>query len=95
MSFKSASPARNSGTISGRAPAAPVASPAAAADGAKVYPTHTLSAKATKEGELTKLTGLFANESKNGKRYLSVTLKEGINLPAGTTLMLFENDAKN
>lgn len=84
---------RNSGTISGRAPSAPVAAPVASEG--KVYPTHTLSAKTSKDGELSKLTGLFANESKTGKRYLSVTLKEGINLPAGTTLMLFENDAKN
>ena len=42
-----------------------------------------------KGGGLTKVTGLFENE---GKSYLSVSVKEDITIPGGTTLFLFEND---
>jgi hypothetical protein len=76
--------------------AAPAANPATPAPAAapKVFPSHTLNAKATKEGELVKVTGLFSEQSKNGKNYLKVTLKEELSFPAGTTLMIFENTPK-
>jgi hypothetical protein len=49
----------------------------------------------TKDGELQKISGLFASESKGGKSYLSVSVKEDIHIPAGAVIYLFENTPKS
>jgi hypothetical protein len=73
-----------------------VAAPASAAPREKVFPTHTLSIKASVEGaEFQKLTGLWSALSKNGKTYLSTKVNEDITIPAGTTLFVFTNEPKN
>lgn len=60
-----------------------------------VRPTHSLMVRLTKDGELQKISGLFASESKGGKSYLSVSVKEDIHIPAGAVIYLFENTPKS
>jgi hypothetical protein len=75
------------------APAAKAA--AATTGGGKTYPTHDLLVKTSKEGQMEKISGLFANEAKNGGKYLSVSIKEDITIPAGSVLYVFESKPKN
>lgn len=88
MSFgKTTSATRN--PVSGKA--APAAAPAAKSSN---MPTHNVSVKIG-DGDLVKLTGLFANESKTGTAYLSGKTREDITIPAGSTFFIFENTPKN
>lgn len=80
------------------APAAKSAAPQAVKSGNSeggVRPTHSLMVRLTKDGELQKISGLFASESKGGKSYLSVSVKEDIHIPAGAVIYLFENTPKS
>jgi hypothetical protein len=80
----------------GSAPAAKSASPAAAPKSeGSVRPTHTLNVRLTKDGEMQKISGFFASESKSGNSYLSVSVKEDIHIPAGAVLYIFQNTPKS
>jgi hypothetical protein len=65
----------------------------AAKTGESNRPSHNLSAKFG-DGELVKLTGLFAGTSKAGSEYLSVKITDTITIPAGSTIFLFKNTPK-
>lgn len=89
MSFgKTATATRN--PVSGKS--APATAPVASAKGNQ--PTHSVSVKIG-DGDLVKLTGLFANESKTGVSYLSGKTREDITIPAGSTFFIFEQTPKN
>jgi hypothetical protein len=90
MSFgKTTSATRN--PVSGKAAPAQAVAPSSPKG---TMPTHNVSVKIG-DGDLLKLTGLFANESKTGTAYLSGKTREDITIPAGSTFFIFENTPKN
>jgi len=56
-------------------------------------PSHNLSILLPGENQkIQKVTGLFASETKDGRAYSKVTLKEGLNVPEGTQIFVMPND---
>lgn len=78
------------------------AAPAVATTGAKktftpspkgTKPSHNLSILLPGENQkIQKVTGLFASQTKDGRNYTKVTLKEGLNVPEGTQIFVMPND---
>lgn len=51
-------------------------------------PTYVIKMSAAKGEKMVRLTGLFANESKNGQTYYSGSVREEIVIPAGAKILL-------